>query len=141
MKAFFDTCVLISVFMEDHEHHEPSLEAFLKADKQQGSCAAHTLAEFYEVVTRLPGRHRLSGDQTLLFLQEIRDRLRIVALTAEEHFRALQDAAGANIVAGAAYEALLMRCAAKAGALTLFTWNVRHFSHLGFSGVERVQTP
>jgi predicted nucleic acid-binding protein len=73
-------------------------------------------------------------------LQEIRDRLRIVALTAEEHFRALQDAAGANIVAGAAYEALLMRCAAKAGALTLFTWNVRHFSHLGFSGVERVQT-
>ncbi len=70
MKSFFDTSVLIPAFLEDHEHHEASLEAFLKADKKQGFCGAHSLAEVYSTLTRLPGRHRLSGEQVLLFLGE-----------------------------------------------------------------------
>jgi len=141
MRAFFDTSVLIPVFVEDHEHHEASLEVFLQANKDQGSCAAHSLAEFYAVITRLPGRHRLSGDQALLLVQGIRERLTIVTLTAEEHFSALQAAAAAGIVGGAIYDALLVRCAAKSGARTLFTWNVRHFDRLGLGAAKRIQTP
>jgi predicted nucleic acid-binding protein len=141
MKAFFDTSVLIPVFMEDHEHHEASLEAFLKAGNRQGSCAAHSLAEFYAVVTRLPGRHRLSGDQALLFLQEIRGRLTIVTLTAEEYFRALQTAATEGIVGGTVYDVLLTQCAAKSGAFILYTWNVKHFGRFGLEAIKRVQTP
>lgn len=72
MKSFFDTSVLIPTFLEDHEHHEASLEVFLKSGKRQGCCGAHSLAEVYATLTRLPGAHRLSGDQILLFLENIR---------------------------------------------------------------------
>jgi predicted nucleic acid-binding protein len=127
--------------MEDHEHHEASLEAFLKADKHQGSCVAYSLAEFYAVVTRLPGRHRLSGEQALLFLQEIRERLTIITLTAQEYFTALQCAAEADIVGGTVYDVLLVSCAAKAGALTLLIWNVKHFRRFSSGLIKRVATP
>lgn len=141
MKSFFDTSVLIPVFLEDHEHHEASLEAFLKADKQQGCCAAHSLAEAYSVLTRLPGKHRLSGEQVLLFLQDVRGRLTLVVLEAEEHYAAIKDAAAAGVVGGAIYDALLARCALKARAEILYTWNAKHFRQFGPEIVRRVKNP
>jgi len=53
MKWFFDTSALIPTFLEDHEHHESSLRAFLKADRRSACCAAHSLAEVYATLTRL----------------------------------------------------------------------------------------
>lgn len=141
MRTFFDTSVLIPVFIEDHEHHEPSFEAFAKADRQHASCAAHSLAEFYAAVTRLPGRHRLGGDQALLFVQEIRERFSVIALTSEEHFAALQRAAATGIVGGTVYDVLLAQCAVKANAATLLTWNVKHFNRFDLGSIKRVQTP
>ncbi len=93
MRFFFDTSVSIAAFLEDHEHHQASFDAFLKADRKQGCCAAHSLAEVYSTLTRLHGKHRLSGEQVLLFLQNIRDRLTIVTLDAEEYYSAVEDAA------------------------------------------------
>lgn len=133
--------MLVSVFLEDHEHHLPSLEAFLKADKRKGCCAAHSLAELYATLTRLPGRHRLSGDQVLLFLGNIRERLTTVALDAEEYFAVMEEAATAGIVGGAVYDALLARCALKSGADTIYTWNVKHFQQFGPEVSRRLKTP
>jgi predicted nucleic acid-binding protein len=141
MRVFFDTSVLIPAFLEDHEHHEASLNAFLKTDKSQGACAAHTLAEFYAIVIRLPGPHRLSADQALLLIEEIYQRLTIVALTAEEYFAALRSAAPTGIVGGTIYDVLLGRCALKAKAETIYTWNVRHFQRFGRDLAERIRTP
>jgi predicted nucleic acid-binding protein len=67
LRALFDTSVLVPVFLEDHEHHERSRRAFLDAERRSDCCAAHSLAEVYATMTRLPGRHRLSGEQVLLF--------------------------------------------------------------------------
>lgn len=141
MKIFFDTSVLVPVFIEDHEHHEASLDAFVKADRQHASCAAHSLAEFYVVVTRLPGRHRLGGDQALLFVREIRERVSIVALTSDELFSALESAAATGIAGGTVYDVLLAYCAIKANAATLLTWNVKHFQQFELKPIKRVQTP
>jgi predicted nucleic acid-binding protein len=58
VKWFFDTSVLIPVFLEDHEHHELSLAAFVPAEKKRACCAAHSLAEVYAARTRLLGKHR-----------------------------------------------------------------------------------
>src|SRR5438128_614681 len=80
VKFFFDTSVLIAAVLVEHVHHEPSLAAYLKADKKNGCCAAHTLAEVYASLTRLPGPHRIGGDQALLFLEDIRRRLTTITL-------------------------------------------------------------
>lgn len=111
MIAFFDTSVLIPVFLEDHEHHERSLKVFVGADKKRDYCAAHSLAEVYATMTRLPGRHRLSGEQVLLFLDNIRERLALIAFTGEEYHAAIKDAAEAGVIGGTIYDALIARCA------------------------------
>ena len=141
MKSFFDTSVLIPTFLEDHEHHQASLEAFLKAGQKRGCCGAHSLAEVYSTLTRLPGKHRLSGEQVLLFLGNIRDRLTIVTLEAQEYYATMEEAAAAGIVGGTVYDALLARCALKARADTIYTWNLKHFQQFGPEVTKRIRTP
>ena len=141
MKSFFDTSVLIPVFFEDHEHHEASLEVFLKADKDRAWCGAHSLAEFYATATRLPGKHRLSGEQVLLFLENVRERLGIVALDEEEYYATVEQAAASGIVGAAVYDALLVRCALKVEADTIYTWNVKRFQQVSPQAINRIKTP
>jgi predicted nucleic acid-binding protein len=141
MKFFFDTSVLLPCFFDDHEHHEASLRVFLKADKKQGCCGAHSLAEFYATATRYPGKSRLSGEQVLLFLGNIRERLTIVTLTAEEYYDTLKEAAATGIFGGATYDTLLAKCAMKADAEFIYTWNVKHFRQLSPEIVKRIRTP
>ena len=141
MKAFFDTSALIPVFLEDHEHHERSLKAFAGADKRRNYCAAHSLAEVYSTMTRLPGRHRLSGEQVLLFLENIRERLTLIALTGDEYLVAIMEAAEVGVIGGRIYDALIARCALKVRADTLYTWNTKHFEQFGPAIVERLRTP
>jgi predicted nucleic acid-binding protein len=141
MKFFFDTSVLLPVFLEDHEHHEASLKAFLKTHKENGYCGAHSLAELYATATRLPGKHRLGGEQVLLFMENVVERLTPVALTGEEYYHAIKAAAANGIVGGTIYDALLARCAAKAGADVVYTWNTKHFRQLGSDLIKRLRTP
>ena len=96
---------------------------------------------FYSALTRLPGQHRLSGEQVLLFLEAIEEHLTVVALDSREYFSAIREAASAGIVGGMLYDALLARCARKAKAEVIFTWNVQHFRRLGSEVASRIQTP
>ena len=141
MKVFFDTSVLLPAFLEDHQHHEPSLSIFLKANKKNGCCAAHSLAEIYATATRLPGKHRLSGEQVMLFLENILERLTIIALTEEEYYQAIKASAANGVLGGTIYDALLAQCALKANAAVVYTWNTRHFQQFGPDITSRLQTP
>jgi predicted nucleic acid-binding protein len=141
VKYFFDTSALLSTFLEDHEHHEASLGTFLKADKEQACCGAHSLAELYATATRLPGKHRLSGDQVLLFLENVCERLTIITLTADDYFSAIQEAATMGVVGGMIYDALLARCAVKAEAEIIYTWNQKHFQQFSPEIAKRLKTP
>lgn len=76
-------------------------------------------------MTRLPGRHRLSGEQVLLFLENIRERLTVITLTGDEYYATIEDAAEAGVIGGTIYDALIARCALKAKADTLYSWNTR----------------
>ena len=139
MKAFLDTSVLVPVFLADHEHHSASLDIFLRFNKSQSCCSVHSLAELYATVTRLPGKHRVNGEQALLFLGEVRNRLTLVALDQGEYYAAIEHAAAAGVLGGTIYDVLVASCAGKAKAETLYTWNLRHFERL--DGVARVKTP
>ena len=100
MKAFLDTSVLVPVFCGDHVHHAASLKVFTQFDRTEIACGAHSLAEVYAVLTRLPGKHRVSGEQAMLFIGNIRDRLTVVALSPEEHVTMLQTNAERGIAGG-----------------------------------------
>lgn len=141
MKFFFDTSVLLPCFFEDHIHCEASRRALLNVNKSVGCCGAHSLAEFYANATRYVGKNRLSGEQVLLFLDDVRDRLDIVGLTSDEYYYAVRNAAAAGGVGGTIYDALLGYCAIKAGAEVIYTWNLRHFQQLSPEITKRLRTP
>ena len=141
MKYFFDTSVLVPVFLEEHPHHEACLAVFLRSDKKHGSCAAHSLAEVYATLTRLPGKHRASASEAMLFLENMEERLTLISLDAEEYWKAVMNSAESGIVGGMIYDALLAHFALKVRAETIFTWNVEHFRRLGPEVAKRVKTP
>ena len=141
MKAFLDTSVLVSTFYGDHQHHEPSKDLFLRFDKREVCCASHSLAEVYSTLTGMPGPHRVSGDEALLFLGNIRDRLTIVAMNNNDYFKVLETCAVRGIAGGAVYDAILGQCAHKAEAESLFTWNLKDFRRLGPEIAARLKMP
>jgi predicted nucleic acid-binding protein len=141
MKLFFDTSVLVAVAVANHQHHQPSVAAFSMADREKGCCAAHTLAELFATLTRMPGKQRIASDQVLLFLDEVEKRLEPVYLTAREYRLAIDQAARHGVFGGTIYDALLGHCALKAGASRILTWDVAHFQWLGTEIADIVQTP
>jgi predicted nucleic acid-binding protein len=141
MKGFFDTSVLVPVFYGDHVHHKASLELFIQFDKSTGCCGAHSLAEVYSTLTRMPGKHRISAEQAMLFVGSIRERLSIIALDGEEYATALEIAAGRGVVGGAIYDAMLAHCAVKAEASAIYTWNVKHYGLCGPEVTQQLRTP
>ncbi len=141
MKAFFDTSVLVPLFYRDHVHHGPSQELFIQFNRSTGCCGAHSLAEVYAVLTRMPGKRRITGEQAMLFIGNIRDRLSIVALSGDEYANALQASASLGVVGGSVYDAMLAHCALKAKAETIYTWNTSHYALCGREVVGRLRTP
>ena len=141
MKAFLDTSVLVATFYADHERHPPSIDLFLRFGKIDACCGAHSLAEVYATLTGMPGRRRVSGNEALLFLGDIRERLTLIALDEQEYFQTLETSAAAGLHGGAIYDALLGQCALKAVAETLYTWNTKDFLRLPAAIAGRVKTP
>jgi predicted nucleic acid-binding protein len=138
---FLDTSVLVAAVLVQNAHHQRSLSAFLRTDKRQSCCAAHSLAEVYSTLTRLPGNQRMSSDQVLVLLDDIRNRFTLVALEPEEYCATIAEAAARGITGGTIYDALIARCALKAKATTIYTWNVEHFRRCGPDIAQRVRTP
>jgi predicted nucleic acid-binding protein len=141
VKAFLDTSVLVAAFYDAHEHHTPSFQLFVNQNRKSGCTAAHCLAEVYSTITDMPGKDRVSGDEALLFLGNVRERLMIVTLAAEEYFSAVEAASSAGVTGGGIYDAILGHCALKSRAQSIYTWNVRHFTRLGPDIARRVKTP
>jgi hypothetical protein len=79
----------------------------------------------------MPARHRLTGEQAVVILGEIRDRLAVVSLDAHEYYGMIREAAAKGILGGTIYDALLARCAIKANVETIYTWNLRRFQLFG----------
>lgn len=120
MKAFLDTSVLIATFYAHHQFHQPSIALFLSARKSEACCGAHSPAETYASLTGRIGRDRVSGDQAMLFLGNVRARLSIISLTDREYFGALEASAMTGIAAGAICDAILGHCALKSKAETIY---------------------
>ena len=141
LKRFLDTSVLVATVLMQHPHHSRSLAVYSECRKADGYCAAHSLAETYATLTRLPGNLRMSAEQALLFIEDVRRRLTIVSLDESEYFAVLLEAAAEDIGGGAIYDALIAHCAINSRADVLYTWDVTDFRRLGTNIARRVRTP
>ena len=101
--------------------------------------AAHSLAETYAVLTRLPARHRLRAADALALIERNWGDTPIVHLAGSEMWSALQEAERRALIGGQMYDVLIAVAALKAHASTIVTWNVRHFT--AFAPSITVMTP
>ncbi len=89
----------------------------------------------------MPGKRRVSGDEAVLFLGNIRERLTLVALDEQEYFQMAEASAAGGLASGAIYDAIPGHCAIKARAEVIYTWNSRNFLRLTPAITSRVKTP
>jgi predicted nucleic acid-binding protein len=141
VKAFFDTSVLVASFYGHHPHHHASMDRLLRFARKDACCAAHSLAEIYSGLTGRTGKDRIRGENALLFLGDVRERLTLITLNEEEYFKVLESSSSLGIAGVGIYDALLGFCAIKANAESIYTWNEKDFVRLGAEIARRVKTP
>jgi predicted nucleic acid-binding protein len=141
MREFFDTSVLIAAFWHGHPQHEASIKLLGAATKKRAACGVHTLAEVYAAMTVLPVKPMIPPEQAVLFVEEVRKRVTLVSLNEDEYFETIQKTAEQGFTSGRVYDALLLRCAAKVKAQTIYTWNLKHFRALAPELAARMRTP
>jgi predicted nucleic acid-binding protein len=133
MKVFCDTNVLVAAFLQSHPHHNaarPVLER-VKAGQDQGWVAAHSLAEAYAVLTRLPGGNQVASAVAWQLISEnVLKNFTVVSLTSKEYSATLEKAGADGVEGGKTYDALILAAAAKSGAERIYTTNTRHFQSL-----------
>ena len=93
MNLFFDSSVLVPVFLPKHIHHTASKAAFQQGRREDRSCGAQSLDEFYSTFTGFPNRFSADRNDVLLSIGDILEHLSIVTLTPDEYVLAIQDAA------------------------------------------------
>jgi predicted nucleic acid-binding protein len=145
MKVFCDTNVLIAAFLTNHPHHHaarPVLER-VKAGRDEGLLAAHSLAETYAVLTRLPGANQVPTSVAWQLIHENAIKsFSIIALTHRDYSKALENAAANGVEGGRIYDALLLAAATKCGAERIYTFNVSHFQNIAGDDLrERIVAP
>ncbi len=136
-----DTSCIVAAVCVWHEHHAPA-EAELNrrlGSKDPMIVVAPALIEAYAVLTRLPPPHRLSPADAMAVLDANFLRAgRLMALDAASYRSLLREAPSNAIVGGRTYDAVIARCAVKAKASALLTFNQRHFRALAPPGVDIV---
>jgi predicted nucleic acid-binding protein len=124
-----DTSCLIAAVCEWHAHHAATRREIERRVESGDTAvlAAHSLAEAYSVLTRLPEPHRLRPDDAFALLEANWGQTRLVALSGSEYRSTLRRCRAAGIGGGAVYDALIASCARKARVRTLVTWDVSGF--------------
>lgn len=114
MRVFLDTSVIVASVVKQHRDHE---RAFAVLDRVHdgrhvGVISAHSLAETYAVLTRLPPPFRHSPEQALLSIEtNLISFFEISSLSAGDYTALLREAATVGIHGGTIYDAVLIRSA------------------------------
>jgi predicted nucleic acid-binding protein len=130
---FFDTTILVAASEQSHPHHVQARPALLRIVRGQdkGFISAHSIAEVYAVLTRLPVQPRIHPlEAARIILENILPHFEIVTADREDYLEVLQTMASGGWIGARIYDALLLRCAAKCGAERIYTFNLEDFRQL-----------
>ncbi len=141
-RYLLDTNCLVAAVCSWHEHHEATRK---ELERRQAAgdvavLAAHSLAEAYSVLTRLPEPYRLRPEAALPLLEANWSKAPLVALASSAYWRVLRRCRDAGIRGGAVYDALIAAVAQKARVTTVLTWDTDGFERF-LEDVPAVRTP
>lgn len=142
MKVFLDTSVFVAAFWGDHIQHGLSVKLVKAATPKTAFCAAHTLAEVYSTMTRLPVKPPIPAEQALLFIRQIQEQFTVVGLTGAEYFATIERLAENGVARGQVFDGLIVTAAAKSNADAIYTWDLGDFQRVSPPEVaKKIRTP
>lgn len=144
MKTLLDSSVLVAAMVEAHPDHGRCLPWLQKSAARPLSLlvAAHSLAETYAVLTRLPLRPLIAPATVETLLREnVLGRAQVVALNATDYRAVLTRQASLGLSGGSIYDALIVRAAQKGRAERIVTLNRGDFLRIWPEGAERIVAP
>jgi predicted nucleic acid-binding protein len=143
VKILFDTSVLVAALLTNHSKHSqafPSLEAVQRRENQ-GYISAHSLAELYSVLTRLPEPLRVSPDEAQALIVDLSGYLAVVSLQSEDYKAAISQMVALKLPGGGIFDALIAQAALKAKVNHLLTLNAKDFTRLSEEIALLLQVP
>ena len=144
MRILFDTSLLVAAVVEGHSAHGvafPWLQR-VKDKADAGVVAAHSLAELYSILTRLPVRPAISPEMAReVITVNVLDLCEVVALSAADYVTLLTHLAGLKITGGAVYDALLLHAARKADVDQVVTLNAHDFRRVYPALADKIVSP
>jgi predicted nucleic acid-binding protein len=141
IEVFLDTSILIAASDAADPRYPGSRALLAAATPATAACGAHTLAEVYAVLSRIPGGKKLRPEHAGLLIEQIASRMTVVSLNAEDYSATLRETARMGLSGGIVFDALLLACARKVDARRIYTWNARHFRLVAPDLVDRIVTP
>lgn len=144
MRVMFDTSVLVAGHMPTHADYESAREWLDAARKGSFKLllAAHTLAETYSALTRMPIRPRIRPIAVTEMLEaNVLPFAAMTSLMPDDYIAVLKRLAADGVLGGIVYDALGVKAAQIAHADRLLTFNLKHFRQLWPEGYDKIISP
>ncbi len=140
----FDTSVLVAGQVPTHVDYESAREWLDAARKGSFKMllAAHSMAECYSTLTRMPIRPRIRpAAVNEMFESNILPFAAVQTLVPDDYVAVIRQLAEDGLVGGIVYDALGVKAAQLAQADRLLTFNLKHFRRLWPQGHDKIISP
>jgi predicted nucleic acid-binding protein len=137
---FFDTSVLVAASEQSHPHYPQARPALLRVagGQDKGFMGAHSIAEVYAALTRLPVQPRIQPLEAAgIVTENILAHFEVVSIGKEDYVDVLNAMATGGWIGAKIYDALLLRCASTCAAEVIYTFNLRDFIQLAPAGLQQ----
>jgi predicted nucleic acid-binding protein len=144
VKLLFDTNIIVASLSKDHQMHsvcKPLLDRVRADVATECFISAHSLAEAYSTLTRMPPPYRISPAIADTLVTANLAQFTKASLTAEDYQAVIKKVVQLNISGGGVYDAIIAEAALKANVDSLYTLNAKHFIRLGAEVARLVQIP
>jgi predicted nucleic acid-binding protein len=139
MKIFFDSTVLVAASARDHPHYPQAFPALRRvaAGRDRGFMSAHSIAEVYAALTRLPVQPRVHpAEAARIITENLLPHFKVVLLDPTDYLEAMNAMSDGGWSGAKIYDALLLRCAARCHADRIYTFNLADFRLLAPSKLQ-----
>jgi predicted nucleic acid-binding protein len=144
LKALIDTSVLVAGMLANHPHYNralPILSSVL-GGKIAAVVSAHSIAETYSVLTRMPPPLRISPTRARIAPEaNVFSSMTVHALTAGDYRNLIEHLEFHKLTGGITFDAVIAWVAIQTQVDQIITLNVRDFRRIAPALTAKVVTP
>lgn len=144
MKILLETSTLVAAMLPEHAHHTPAVAwlSFAKAEACGYFVAAHSTAECFSVLTRLPRKPKIAPAEARELLEaNVFSCAELLTLPASDYVRIIRGLDWKGLAGAIVHDAVIAQAAENADVERLVTLNPKHFLKVWNGDPSRIVSP